>query len=125
LKRRMGKEIYMSRQRWIVLFTLLLLVGLSGCSSDPPSMRIFNERASKANLQIKPDAGNTFNINDVAGGTGTAYQDISAGGYAATATIQNETVSPEVHFVASENNNYTIVVVNSTPPTLRVDTSEK
>jgi len=115
----------MSRKRWMVLFTLLLLVGLSGCANDPPSMRIFNERSSKANLQIKPDAGNTFNINDVPGGAGTAYQDISEGGYLVTATIQNETVSPEVRFVASENNNYTVVVMNSTPPALRVDATEK
>lgn len=115
----------MVSRRSVILFAFLILAGVPGCSNEPPSLRIFNERSSKANLQIKPDAGNTFNINDVPGGAGTAYQDISAGGYVATATIQNETVSPEVRFVASENNNYTVVVVNSTPPTLRVDTSEK
>jgi len=109
----------------VILFALFLLAGLPGCSTEPPSLRVFNERSSKANLQIKPDAGNTFNINDLAGGTGTAYQDISTGGYVVTATIQDETVSPEVRFVASEDNNYTVVVVNSTPPTLRVDTSGK
>ena len=115
----------MSSRGLAVLFALPILVGVLGCSNEPPSLRIFNERSSKGNLQVKPDAGNTFNINDIAGGTGTAYQDISTGGYVVTATIQNETASPEVRFVASEDNNYTVVVVNSTPPTLRVDSSGK
>jgi hypothetical protein len=108
-----------------ILCAIFVVLGLLGCSTEPPSARIFNERSTKANIQLKPQAGNTININDVAGGATTAYQDIGTGAHVATATIQNESVSPTVAFDASEDNNYTIVVVNSTPPTLRVDASGK
>jgi hypothetical protein len=108
-----------------VLCSIVVVLGLSGCSTEPPSARIFNERSTKANIQLKPQAGNTININDVAGGAATVYQDIGTGMHLATATIQNESVSPTVAFDASDGNNYTVVVVNSTPPTLRVDASGK
>lgn len=109
----------------LTLSAMLLLVGAWGCSTEPPSVRVFNERSSKANLQIKPNSGNTFNINDVAGGTATGFQDISTGQYVVTASIQDESASPTVGFNASDDNNYTIVVVSGNPPTLRVDSSGK
>ena len=43
----------------------------------------------------------------------------------ATASIQNESVTPTTTFNNTNDNNYTIVVVNSNPPTLRVDSSSK
>jgi hypothetical protein len=42
-----------------------------------------------------------------------------------TAVIQDVSVSPTVSFAAEEDNNYTIVIVNSNPPTLRVDSESK
>jgi hypothetical protein len=109
----------------VILALASLLVFATGCSSKPPSVRIMNEGPTKANMQIKAQSGNTININDVAGGTATNYQDINTGPQLVTAVIQTESVSPSVSFNADEDNNYTIIVVNSTPPTLRVDASGK
>ena len=106
-------------------FLTLLLIGLSGCSSDPPSARVLNERTGKANIQLKFQDGNTININDVAGATATNYQDINTGTCVATASLQSESVAPTASFNAEEDMNYTVVVVNSTPPSLRVDASSK
>ncbi len=104
----------------LVLFTVFL-----GCSSDPPSVRVSNQLATKANVQYKQSNGNTVNINDVAGGQVTGYRDIVTGRTDVTAVIQDVAVSPTVSFAAEENNNYTIVVVNTNPPTLRVDSESK
>lgn len=107
------------------LAILVVFAGLIGCSSDPPSVRVRNERSTKANVQYKQANGNTVNINDVQGGQVTGYQDVATGRIEVTAVIQNENVSPTTLFQADEDNNYTIVVVNSTPPTLRVDSESK
>lgn len=107
------------------LTVLLLVILFVGCSSDPPSARIRNERSNKSNVQLKQANGSTVNINDVAGGQVTNYQDLVTGRTEVTAVIQDENVSPTTVFQADEDNNYTIVVVNSTPPTLRVDSESK
>ena len=119
-----GEQAMFSKLAAVIAVVFILGV-VSGCSSDPPSARVFNERPTKANVQIKAQSGNTININDVGGGATTNYQDINTGSQVVTAVIQNESVSPTVSFNAEEDNNYTIVVVNSTPPTLRVDASGK
>ena len=107
------------------LGVLILGLGIMGCSSDPPSVRIMNERTTKANVQLKVGTDNTININDVEGGKASAYQDVSEGTFVATATIQSESVSPTTSFNTEKDMNYTVVVVNSTPPTLRVDSEDK
>jgi hypothetical protein len=115
----------MASRTVFVVGVLLVSLGLFGCSSDPPSARVLNERTTKANVQIKFADGNTININDVAAGTATAFQEIHTGTTMATATIQSESVAPSGVFNAEEDKNYTLVVVNSTPPTLRIDVSDK
>lgn len=107
------------------LAILVFVAGFLGCSSDPPSVRVRNERATKANVQYKQANGNTVNINDVAGGQVTGFRDIVTGRTDVTAVIQDENVSPTVAFAAEEDNNYTIVVVNTNPPALRVDSESK
>jgi hypothetical protein len=104
----------------------LIFISLSiiACSEEAPSIRVSNERVSKANVQIKT-VNNTINHNDVAGGTATIYQDVPEGKIDVTAEIQNETVSPITTFNASNDNNYTIVIVNSNPPVLKVNVSDK
>ena len=108
-----------------VTAVFLLCISMIGCSTEPPSVRIMNERTTKVNIQLKVGTDNTININDVDGGAATAYRDITAGLYVVTATIQSESDAPTASFNASEDNNYTVVVVNSTPPTVRVDASGK
>ena len=108
--------------KFFVVF--FLIVTFIACSDEPPSFRVKNERPTKANVQIKT-VNNTVNLNDVQPGTVTNYQDVAEGKVEITAGIQNEDFSPTGSFNASNNYNYTIVVVNSTPPSLRVDSSSK
>lgn len=109
-------------QNILVAAMLILLVG---CSDDPPSVRVSNQHTAKANVQFKQANGNTINQNDIAGGQATNYQDVAEGRIEVTAGIQGETVAPTTTFTTSNNTNYTIVIVASTPPALRVDSSEK
>jgi hypothetical protein len=106
----------------VFLFAAGLVLSQLSCSDpeDPPKFRIRNDRAGKANIQIKTSGGNTININDVQGGQSTGYQEAAAGRIDATATIQGETVSPSTYFIAEVNSTYTVVVANTTPPTLSV-----
>lgn len=108
-----------------LLTALLVSVLFTACSEESPSLRVRNDRQTKANMQIKPAAGNTMNINDVQGGQTTGYISISEGNYVVTATIQSESVSPEIGVTAKNDMNYTVVVANTTPPTLRVESEEK
>ena len=103
----------------------LTLVGIIGCSDDPPSVRIVNQNANKANVQVKPLSGSTININDVQPATASPFQDIVEGTYELTAGVQNEPVAAMGAFNASNNNNYSVVILPTSPPTLRVDTQSK
>ena len=103
---------------------LILFISLVACSSEPPSFRVKNEFTSKANVQIKTVA-NTFNINDVQPGTVTDYREVPEGKVDISAEIQTVTNEPEGSFIAQKDKNYTIVIVNSNPPVIRVDVSDK
>lgn len=109
------------------LFVLLLalIFATVACSSEPPGVRVVNQRSTKANVQVKQSDANTININDVTGGATTSYQEIAEGTTTATAVIQNESVSPTTSFTAQKDKNHTIVILNSNPPSLRVDTEDK
>ncbi len=102
----------------------ILFISLVACSSEPPGFRVKNEYTSKANVQIKTVA-NTFNINDVQPGTATDYREVPEGLVEITAEIQNVVNEPEGSFNAQQDKNYTIVIVNSTPPVIRIDVSDK
>lgn len=106
------------------LSIIILVIAIIACADELPGMRVKNERSTKANVQIKT-VNNTINQNDVQPGTVTNYQEVSEGAIEVTAEIQNETVSPTKNFTSQENNNYTIVIVNSTPPTIRIDVTDK
>ena len=111
----------MKSPRLSVLAILLLVASISCSSNTRPSVRVRNERATKANVQFKDASGNTTNINDVAGGSTSAYSDIDVGPYTVTAVIQNEAISPTVTFTALRDVSYTLVVLTGATPTLRVD----
>lgn len=109
----------------IKLFSIVALVIIFiACADEPPGFRVKNENANKANVQLKTVA-NTFNINDVQPGTITAYREVPNGLVEISAEIQNETNEPEGSFNAQDNKNYTIVILNSTPPSVRIDVSDK
>ena len=66
---------------------VFVAVSIVGCSEEPPSIRVFNERGTKSNVQIKA-VNNTINQNDIAGGTVTNYQDVPEGRIDVTADKQ-------------------------------------
>jgi len=105
----------------IPVFAMMMI----GCAEEEPSVRVLNERPTKANVQVKPKTGNTININDVAAGQQSSFQNIAEGACEATAVIQNESVSPAVNFTTENDYNYTIIVANTTPPTLKINAEKK
>ena len=107
-----------------LIFFTILVITLIGCSDEPPSFRVKNEHANKANVQIKTVA-NPFNINDVQPGTITGYREVPKGLVEISAEIQSITDEPEGSFNAEDNKNYTIVIRNTTPPSIRIDVSDK
>ena len=109
----------------VAVVALVAFASFAGCSESPPSVRVANQRASKANVQIKQANGNTINHNDVEPGTMSNFQGIAEGAIVVTAGIQNESVSPTASFNGSNENNYTIVILAGDPPTLRVDEQSK
>jgi hypothetical protein len=106
------------------LSIIILVITFIACSDEPPSFRVKNERPTKANIQIKTVA-NTFNINDVQPGTITSYREVPEGLVEISAEIQNENDEPSGSFNAGSDKNYTVVIVNTTPPTIRIDVSDK
>lgn len=107
-----------------LLFVFIVTIAFIGCSDEPPAFRVSNERQEKANIQIQT-VRNTININDVQPGTITAFQEVPGGKVDVTAVIQSQSVSPSASFNADVDNNYTIVLLNSTPPTFRIDKADK
>jgi hypothetical protein len=103
----------------------LVLSLITGCSDDPPNVRVENQLATKANVQFKQVNGGTFNQNNVGSATYSAYQDVAEGSIGVSAVIQGEYASPTVTFDASNNNSYTIIIIEGDPPFLIVDTRTK
>ncbi|OFV91458.1 MAG: hypothetical protein A3G76_15595 [Acidobacteria bacterium RIFCSPLOWO2_12_FULL_65_11] len=100
---------------------VVLALNLIGCSQDPPTVRVRNERPTEADVQLKPPSGSTINISDVAPGATTGYLSVGASNYEVVVNITNVSESPTTFFNAGTDRSYTIVVVNSTPATVRVD----
>ena len=106
------------------LSILFLFITFVACSDEPPSFRVKNERTQQANVQIQT-VSNTVNINDAQPGTVTNYQEVTTGNVNVTAVIQSESFAPSASFNAEENNNYTVVIANTTPPSIRIDVTDK
>src|SRR6266849_34418 len=105
---------------FVGLVSFGLFVSILGCSKGDadPQFRIWNQRSTKANVQIQTSGGNTITINGVNTGQMTAYQSAAEGNITVTATIQGETVSPTITFFAYKNNRYTVVIQTGNPPPL-------
>jgi len=107
------------------LLTVSLLAVAAGCSTDPedspPKFRVSNERTTNASLQVKTSGGNTININNVTPGQITEFSEVAEGVVDVTVTIQGETNAIMGSFMAEKNRSFTVVVANTTPPTLRID----
>ena len=98
-----------------------ILIGVLGCSKDPPKVRASNQRPTTAHVQLKPPSGSTININNVGPGSTTGYIEVPESQYEVDVNIENVSASATTFFTASEDESYTIVVLNTDPPTARVD----
>lgn len=109
-------------KKHIMLFaSAVFFLSWVGCTSDDPQIRVRNEQPDKANIQLQTTGGNTININDVGTGLTTDYRSVAEGNVDATAVIQNESVSPTASFKCEMDSRYTIVILNSKPPAIRID----
>lgn len=108
-----------------VIPILLGLVLLAACSEDAPSVRVRNDLDVKVNVQLKPDVGSTININDVEGGVTTVLEDVNEGMWTASASVQSSSAEPEARFETKNNMNYTVVILNTSPPSMEVQSEDK
>jgi hypothetical protein len=77
------------------------------------------------NIQLKPAAGNTININDVQSGQTTNFMDVTEGAWSASATVQSSSAEPSASFTTSNDNNYTVVITNTEPPAMQIQVKDK
>ena len=109
-----------------ILLTTILTIGvcygLIGCSKDKPKVRVNNQRADITDVQLKRQSGNTININDVGRNSTTGYIEVDVSTYEVDAKPENVSGNTTTFFSAEEDKLYTVVVLNTTPPAVRVDT---
>ncbi|MBN1448785.1 MAG: hypothetical protein JXA28_12715 [Bacteroidetes bacterium] len=108
-----------------LFLSICILVALTACSEENPSVRVRNDLDKKVNVQLKPAAGNTININDVEPGSTSATVDVEEGVWTATAAIQSLSITPEQTFQADNDMLYTVVIVNTDPPGMQVLSEDK
>ena len=104
----------------VLAFLATTLIACSGDDDTPPTFRVRNDRATDASMQVKTSGGNTININNVKPGVTTAYQGVAPGQVDITVDIQGESGQYTASFVAAANQSFTVVVANTTPPTISV-----
>ncbi len=114
-----------------LVIAAFLLISISGCAGGgfvpskqggiPPTFRVQNTCNSDASLQVKTSGGNTININNVAPGTISAYQNVEPGIVEVTVVLQGQTNNPYTGtFVAVNNQTFTVVLKPTTPPSITV-----
>lgn len=102
------------------LIVTALFVGLMVCNPELPQIRVQNQNKQVVDVALKPPSGSTININEVSGGNETSYIEVSTSNYEVDVNVENVTPNVTTHFLAEEDGSYTIVVSNSTPPTVNV-----
>lgn len=100
---------------------LLIATALTSCSSDPPKVRVVNQRGEIVDVALKRSSGNTYNLNDVGGGATTGYISVEPSNYEVDAKVDGVSPSATTFFNASEDESYTVVVPDTDPPSVRVD----
>ena len=103
-----------------LLLIVTILLGIGSCTEDQPRLRVRNDYSEKANVQVKPSAGNTININDVEAGTESSFINVNEGTYEATASISGVSPSPEKSFQINNGQQITLVITNTDPPEIQV-----
>lgn len=98
---------------------------LSGCSEEVPSVRVTNEYPKKATVGIKQRREFSAGFTQITTGQTTEYKDLAIGRCDVSATIYEEADISELVFPAESDHNYTIVITNTTPPTLKQSSEKK
>lgn len=111
----------MKRQLTVITLIVVSLI-LTSCSKDKPKVRVTNQRGDITDVQLKRSVGNTYNINDVGGGATTGYIEVDVSSYEVDAKPENVSGKATTFFSAEEDKLYTVVVLNTNPPAVRVDT---
>jgi hypothetical protein len=109
--------------KYFLIALLVCLVLFASCSTDPENptkFRVRNDRGTDASPQVKTSTGNTINIDNVKPGATSAYQKAATGQVDVTVTIQCETGIFTGGFFVQNNQAFTVVVANTTPPTIAI-----
>ncbi|MBI5214323.1 MAG: hypothetical protein HY960_01060 [Ignavibacteriae bacterium] len=101
------------------IFASLLFI-LSSCTTEPPKVRVSNQRSEVIDVQLKRTQANTINLNDIAGNSSTGYIDLSPYIYEVDAKVEGISQSGTTHFTAEEDKSYTIIVSAANPPVVTV-----
>lgn len=107
----------------ITAIAIFFMISVVGCSTDPENpakFRVQNNRATDASLQVKTSGGNTININNVKPAATSDYQEVATGQVDITVNIQGVSEQYTAGFRAEINQSYTVVVANTTPPSINV-----
>ena len=104
----------------LLAFLALTLISCKDNGDAPPRFRVRNNRPTDASLQVKTSGGNTININNVKSGVTTEYQYVEPGQVDITVSIHGDSGQYVASFVASANQSFTVVVANTTPPSISV-----
>jgi|CXWK01.1.fsa_nt_gi hypothetical protein len=104
----------------LVLSAIIILSTIVACTPESPRVQVQNNSSQVVDVALKPPSGSTININDVSGGNKTSYIEVPSSNYEVDVNVENVTPSATTHFRVDEDGNYTIVVSNTTPPTISI-----
>ena len=103
-----------------LLITTGLLLGFVACAPEAPRVRVENQNQEIVDVALKPPSGSTININDVGFVAQTRYLEVPSSNYEVDVNVENVSPNATTFFRADEDGNYTIIVANTSPPTVRV-----
>ena len=104
-----------------ITLAALLLITLAACSPEAPRVRVQNQNQEIVDVALKPPSGSTININDVSAGNETSFIEVPASSFEVDVNVENVSPNITTFFQADEDGNYTIIVTNTVPPTVRVN----
>jgi hypothetical protein len=114
------KSNMVSRFLFSALLATAMIANFAACSEEAPSVTVRNDFTAGVNVQLKPAAGSTININSVPAGQSSSPIDIQEGQWTATASVQGSQAAPSASFNALNDNVYTLVITNSEPPEMQL-----
>jgi hypothetical protein len=98
-----------------------LLLGFVACNPEAPRVRVQNQNQEIVDVALKPPSGSTININDVSAGAQTGFIEVPSSNYEVDVNVENVSEDATTFFQADEDGNYTIIVANTSPPTVTVN----